>query len=1057
RRGIAYIKPAGTTGHPGFPGGEMAVSLEPIGRPIVTAKQIIEHLSKALKVAYSSMATHRPRMAAGWYEIKPRGIRQINVRDLDTASHEAGHHIDHFYKIRRQGISKAGTRTWKMPEGTAKGTAAELLKLGKMLYGTRKPPGGYKSEGIAEFVRGYLTGHLDIKKEAPNFYKWFMKDYLPNNPDVAAALNNARAMLTDYRLQGAEARIESQINRKDIAGGLRDRAKAANLWFQQMFVDEFVPLKKALEEVGLRKKGVEAIEQPLKPSEDPYELAVYFTQKEGARARHMVLNGTIDFWGNKTGKGLKEIMKPIADENAVRPFTHWIVAARSLDLMKRGIKPGITKADAQYVYDLYKDNPGWKETAKEITDWNGRVLDYLVQGGSLEPTLAKKMRELNPVYVPFLRAFAKGEKEFGGGGAGRGLITTKKGVFSIEGSGREIIDPFESMITQTRRMISIAHKSAIARALANLEKHHRGLAGFIWRVPPPKKATTFKAEQVKRELMRHGVEFPEGGLKEMDFLLTVYGNSPIYLGKERLIAIVENGKKNWYEVSPEMYRLLQGLDKFYLPRFLDVTLGKPGRAVRLGATGINASFGLVKNPIRDSMDTIFKGTHARGPLASAQGVAKDLSRLGLAKSLGIKPSKAAEEFVSMGGQISGFVGQDRRSLQHLRGDMLASSVGRYTIQTIKHPIDALRQVFGVAESGPRIQEYEKALEFAEKKYGEGSPDAKVYAFNKAQDQTINYSRHGVIGKWVNQMVPFWNANAQDISKVHRTFRTRGKEATAYAIAFLTLPALGLWWLNKDEEWYKELPAYEKANYLHVKVPEKDVILRLPVPFLVGHIFQGFPTATVDALYRADPKKVTDFFDQVLEGDVYPLTEWPSMVGPIIDVLQNEDWAGRPIVPKGVEGKMPSDQYKDYTTEFAKSIGKIFNYSPAKIEHLLNSWSGGLYRRVSGTAELVAGQREKELQPADWPVIGKIIVRDPYAPKDSIERFYEEKDRLNRMYQSDKIVPESNLDRRRKRYNYISTKYLSLYWKKLQKAKKVSERKMIYQKIGALIRKAEKTS
>lgn len=1023
---------------------EMPTAMEYLAKEPVSAREIITHLSKSLKVPYASMATHRRRTAAGFYEVRPVGIRQVNIRDLGTATHEVGHHIDYFWKIRRAGISKIGRRTWKMPEGTAKGTAAELTKLGKMLYGEKKPKGGYKGEGIAEFVRGYLTEHIDIRKEAPHFYKWFVEDYLPSNPEIANALHNAKAMLTEYRLQGAEARIESQISRKEINATIANRAKMANLWMQEMFVDEFAPLRVGMEEAGIER-------DKLRPSEDPYELAVFFSQKEGARARQMVLFGTIDLWGNKTGKGLKEIMKPISDQNAVREFTHWIVSARSLDLWKRGINPGVSKKDAQYVYDLYKGNEGWKETAKEITDWNHRVLDYLVQGGALQKDVADKMVKLNPIYVPFMRAFAKGEKRFGGGGAGRGLITTKKGVFSIKGSGREIIDPFESMITQTRRMISIAHKSVIARALAKLETKYRGLAGFIWKVPAPKRATTFQAEQVKKQLMKMGVEFPEAGLEKMDALLTVYGNSPIYFGKDNIICIVENGKRNWYEVSPEMYHLLQGLDKFYLPRFLNITLGKAARSVRLGATGINASFGLVANPIRDSLDTIFKGTHARGPGATIMGVAKDLSRLGLAKSLGIEPSKAAQEFVAMGGQISGFVGQDRKSLQHLRGEMLASSVGKYSIHTVNHPIDALREVFGIAESGPRIQEYKKALEVGEKKYGKGSPDAKVYAFNKAQDQTINYSRHGVLGKWLNQMIPFWNANMQDISKVHRTFRTRGKQATAYAVAFLTLPALGLWWYNKDEEWYKELLAFEKANYLHVRLPGKYKCLRIPVPFLVGHIFQGFPVVICDALYRADKTKVTQFFEQVLKGDVYPLTEWPAIVSPVIDVLQNKDWAGRPIVPRGVEGKLPSDQYKKYTTEFCKVIGKIFNYSPAKIEHLLNSWSGGLYRRTGAMTEKLLGLKKTEMQPADWPVIGRLFVRDPYAPKASIEKFYKEKERLNQMYQSRKIAPGSDLDKKRKRYNSINTKYLSPRWKALTKTKTIKQRERIYKEIGALVK------
>jgi len=303
------------------------------------------------------------------------------------------------------------------------------------------------------------------------------------------------------------------------------------------------------------------------------------------------------------------------------------------------------------------------------------------------------------------------------------------------------------------------------------------------------------------------------------------------------------------------------------------------------------------------------------------------------------------------------------------------------------------------------------------------------------------------------MIPFWNANAQDLSKVHRTFRTRPKVAAAYATAFLTLPALGLWWLNKDEEWYKELPAYEKANYLHVKLPGKDKILRIPVPFLVGHLFQGMPVAILDALYKADKKRVKEFFGEMLKGDILPLAEWPAVVSPIIDVLQNKDWAGRPIIPKSVEGKLPSDQYKQYTTGFCKQIGRIFKISPAKIEYLLNSWSGGLYGRAGRGLELPF-KKKGQIQAADWPLIGSIMVRDPYAPKQTIERFYEEKERLNRMNQSDKIKPNSELDKRMRRYNSVSTKYLSEYWKQLSKAKTISDRKKIYEKIKNQINKAK---
>jgi hypothetical protein len=378
----------------------------------------------------------------------------------------------------------------------------------------------------------------------------------------------------------------------------------------------------------------------------------------------------------------------------------------------------------------------------------------------------------------------------------------------------------------------------------------------------------------------------------------------------------------------------------------------------------------------------------------------------------------------------------------------------------------MRALFGVAESAPRIAEYDAAIKYWMKKHnmiGDPPPDAKVYAFLKAQDQTINYSRHGIAGKWINQMVPFWNANMQDLSKVYRTFKTRGAEATLYAITYLTLPALALWWLNRDKTWYKSLPAYEKANYLHVDIG-KGRILRLPVPFLVGHIFQGMPVAIMDSLYTTDPKKVTDMLGQMYQQDIFPLTgrfffDQFGAIGPVIDVLQNKDWAGRPIVSKRLEGKLPSDQYKEYTTKFAKVFAGIFNkavpikyqIAPLQIEYLLNSWSGGLYRRGVKGVELATGLSGID-QPVDMPVIGTLFVRDPYAPKMQIQTYYERREELDRMYQSRKI---SAAERRERTRMHKISKTLTALWRRLEKEKTIAGRKKIYERMSSLITRYSK--
>jgi predicted RNA methylase len=1003
----------------------------------VSSREIIKYISDAFGVPMRGVATFRKKHP-GWYARRPRGIRLKNVNSLRVGTHEIGHHIDIY--IMNEWATRQSNRWW--------GIGAELVRLGKQLYGKKRPKSGYKREGLAEAVFGYLTGGIDLAKEAPNFWEAFQQ-YLKDNPAMAEILNTARDMIKVWEQQGADARFDAMIGPR-IRTSFKEKMARVSLWMQTYLIDVSAPLQKALGE-HLPERTIEFA------SKDPGFLFTFFTQTEGARATAFVMDNTIDLWGNKTGPGLKQVMAPVAKQ--ANEFAKYMVAARALTLHKRGIESGFDPEDALYIFNKYHSET-FHKTALAVTEWNNRVLDYLVQAGGLERKAAERMRQLNPIYIPFMRAFAKGEKRRGGG-IGRGLVTRGKGIHKIIGSGRAIIDPYDSMILQCRRLISIAHKSMIARALAQMEASTEGLAGMIEKVPAPIQAHKFSIEQIRKDLERLGIDVPPGDLD--DAMLTVFSNSPIYLGKEHVISVIIDGKRRFYQVEKDLYRILADLDQFQLPKLVDLLLGKLTRLVRLGATGINPQFGLLRNPMRDAADTVVKGRYARGPVALVKGIGKDLSRTGLAKSLGFEENEAAKRFYDLGGKIAGYLGQDRTSLQHLKGEMLATKVGDVAIHTVKHPVEAMREVLGVPEAGLRIEEFERALADWMKKYqpqgGEPPPDAIVYAFLLASDQTINYRRGGIAGRWLNKMTVFWNANIQDPSKVYRTFtnpKTRSR-AIKYGIAFLTLPALAIWYMNKDKKWYRNLPAWEKANSIHIPIYKKgkdepDRILRLPVPFLVGHLFQSLPVTMVDSLYEQDPKRMTDFFKEVYRANVQPLVEFPAAVAPFFQNAFNKDWAGRPIVPRGVEGKEPGDQYKQWTTRFAKAMGKALNYPPAKIDNILNSLSGGLYGRAARATEL-AGKKPEEIQAADWPMFGTLFVRDPYAPKAKIERFYSRLDRLSRKNQSKTLRKHER--RQWAVYNRIS-RHLTGIRKKLARSKKISERKKLYGKMEQLIDKAERS-
>jgi len=952
--------------------GRLNVSMEAKTEP-TSARSILDFARRAFAVPIKGRATHKMRSAAGWFDPKAVGIRLKDANTIATAIHEVGHFIDWHLNQR-----------WSL-HPPSKEINAELLSLGKTLYGKRKPPGGYKSEGWAEFVREYVVGE-EAQNKAPNLFKFFTEDYLKNNPDVARNIGAVKQMVADYRFQGAEARVESQINRKAIHGSLKERITALLQWANTLYRDELAPIHRL----------VSSVKKELTPANDPYQLAVAFSSKAPAKARQFVLTGTTDLAGNIKGPSLKEAVSDISRQD-FRAFIRWMYAKEALFRWEQGKNPGISKADAKYVYDKYK-SPEWELAADAVTKWNRDVLDYLVDAGGFDPKLRDLLRN-TPIYIPLFRAFAQGETRPAGSGAGRSVAQPSKPVKRMKGSGREVIDPFESMIQQAERFVSVAHKAMVAKAIAALG-NEPGMADWIWKVPAPKEAVKFTSEKIKNDIRKIAVErlgldpseIPSDFTEPWDDMITVWQNASQYYGKDNIVSLFVDGKRQWFEVRPELYRAIEGLDQYSLPWYLSL-FGMATRGVRLGATGLNASFGLVRNFIRDASSMLVTAEHAKlGPISSMIGVIKDVTG-----------SEAARRYKALGGEMAGQVLNDRIATQRLRDEL----IGNWAIKTVRHPVEALRELFGITELGPRIEEFDKALEFAEDKYGRGTLDASIYALNAAQDVTTNFSRHGSIAKVLNELIPFFNAGIQGPDKVIRTFATHPFRATATAVGGLTLPALILWWWNKDEEWYEHLSDIEKANYLHFRIPGTDKIVRIPLPFELGYVFQALPVAVLDRMYRDDKGQVMDIFKIAVERS-NPF-DWPAAVGPAIDVMTNKSWTGAPIVSESMMNKLPEDRSRLYTTTPMRYLGRLLGVAPVQLEYLINAYTGGLYDRVGRTGELLAGTAQGR-EASDIPVVGTLFVRQSERPSERLDDFYHRLELLNQRARSKKITAPEMYER-----------------------------------------------
>ena len=951
-------------------------------RKLMQARDIINFIKKKWMIPVRGKATFTKR-AAGWFSPATTEIRQKNVRSITVAIHELGHHIDWT-------LNKRWSK--KPPE---KAISDELVQLGKDLYGDTKPPGGYKSEGWAEFIREFLTGGK-VQDRAPNLYSWFVNEYLPQNRQLAKNLSRLEIMVADFAAQGAEGRV------KAFRTGYRRDWDVLKLlarswaWVEDKWIDFNIVISRNMKRAGIDRTKLAA-------EEDPYLLATKYSMAAGAKARHAVLVATTDLADQVTGESLQDALEPVAAQGkkALDNFKSYIVSMKALILESRGIESGISKADAQAVVDKY-DSPEFKDAAKRVTDWSRRVLYLLVESGKIDVASFNQISEMNPIYVPFMRQFEEGEIRADLAGSGMG-----GGLFRIVGSGREVMDPLDALVMQAERISSMAMGTDVLRSIARLYDKTKtksgetprqpGISHMISEVPAPTEVTTFTAEKIKGDVAKilksKGADIDAlytQFLENWENQLTVFTEAGQYRGKDNIVAIDVDGKRRWFEVSPDLYRLIRGLNK---KNRIPGTLGTVTRKIvglqRLGATGLNPAFGLLRNFERDTITGTMTYDYAKGgPLASIRGIINDLRDTGM-----------AQQYHAAGVDLAGWIGQDKPGAERLIKKATATTSKGKILVTITEPIQALRAVFGVTEAGPRLAEYEAAYKQAIAE-GKSLKSAAVIAAVAAKDVTVNFSRAGEYGRMLNEIVLFFNAGVQSIDKLGRTFWKHPVRTALRAGSYITFFSMMNYYRNRDEEWWKDLPGYEKWSYTHIAIPGTDTVIRIPLPFEFGALFGALPVAAIEELRTPGTlKKAWD----VMANNVGPEL-MPAVLSPIRDIWRNEDWAGRSIVPQHIaETRLPEDQFTQYTTEIAKKIGSLAGWSPAKVEHLINSYSGGLYRRLARSIDNLKDPSYFIEEPAKLPVLGTLFLRKGLTK--TVNEFYERTDLLKQKVGSQKASLE----------------------------------------------------
>lgn len=956
----------------------------------------------------------------GWYDRRQHLARLRDMRNEAVKAHEWSHSME------QVAIKKGLWDPQALPDWVRQGFA----KVAETYPGYDKLSRRDQiSEGWAEFWAREALDDPRLPTEVPKLYDYMM-DWL-NSPQVVALgferqFTEVQELMRLWRLMGATERVRSLRPRVrgELPSVMEKRAemsafeRIATLGSKYV-ADSIVELRKSWKK-WLDIAELDEADIPI--SLNPVKLIDAFAMTAGRQAERMWKVGTHDITGRPTGESAEAVLdrvRTLAD--GIEEFTDYLMARRMINLIDLGYEMPGRRADLLYeVERLQIKYPEFITYGDQMRQFANRVLDYAVEAGSLSVAERDSLIKTNPVYIPFQRIM-----EFAGGAVrpGRGVAERGIGVARLKGGPQQLRDPIQAFKESIQSVVTKAQQNMVMRSMYLNQKLQVGVGGLVNEVPRGVEPREVVIERIQDEIVRLGGK--KGRRREAERLadelerligggplapgtvMTFWFQKPVPTGAKPIIAFrpkftdaelnrlvpagarptkrgfknmreeikAEEGEIVWMEVDPKAYNALMGVDQAPMlmenaPAFLRGMVMGPVQLVRLGATIINPSF-IIRNLIRDPL-TRQLFTKSKGRDRFFFGFGALLS--GMAESVAKKKSEGMQIIDALGlegGTRVGFITESHRLLE--KGGIIGG------------PLRGLRwlaEKMGKPETWLRARE---ALDVREEALARGASefDANMEMALAYKEVTVNFTRTGIWGRQISQLLPYFSPRVGGLRKYWRSvLGAEGKDAQTQALirGFSMLGGISAlaWWLGRNEEWYQDLPLWRRVNYWSFKIG--DQIVSLSKPFEAGILMGSTVENALTAFDRYDPEMTKEIMTELIAQHV---VGWPFIIQPVLPILEADlldptstgysYFTGAPIVPDWMlKTRIPEDQYNAYTTEIFKGLGQAFGVSPAKLEYMVNQYSGGLMKRMLATGEQWAGINNAAYRMNSIPGIGTLF-------------------------------------------------------------------------------------
>ena len=676
---------------------------------------------------------------------------------------------------------------------------------------------------------------------------------------------------------------------------------------------------------------------------------------------------------------------------------------------ERNALSGMTDAEANQI--MASMPTGRKQNmevlAKQVDAMNEKTLKTLEDYGLIPKAQLDAWRKTYKHYVPLFRDDAHPETK--GHPIGQGFSVRGAGMKQRTGSTSEVTNILGHIAMQREAALTRGEKNNVVKRLYLMAAQN--LDPKVWKLD---KAPTISTVDSKTGFV---TTRPDPNFKNLPNVISLR-----IAGKDRFIVINED--------NPQAMRMATALKNLDLGE-LDVVSNLVAKGTRWFAsinTQYNPVFGAI-NFARDVQAALLNLSStplagkqkqvAKAVVPALRAIYRETRGKSAANAKNKEWMRLWDELQLTGGTTGyrDMFADIKDRTKALEKELSALERGKVA-KAANAVVKWLSDYNETAENAVRVAAYKVALD---------SGMTKERAASLAKNLTVNFNRKGSSGRSIGAWYAFFNAAIQGTTRMVETLSgPAGKKIMYGGVAlgmFNSLIAMAVMGgLDDDEEEdnYSKIPEFVRERSLIIPLGKEDYFaFPMPLGFNVlpniGRIAAEWAFGRTD---KSNAQRISDLIVVIADsfnplGGSAPVAQMaaPTVIDPMLALIQNKDWTGQPIFREDFSNLDPTPGFKrtkDSASTPSKLIAEALNTvsggneyrpgawspTPDQLDFIFETLTGGVGRElVKLNTTVTAPFTGDELPAYRIPLVGRMY-GNTSGPSGESSKFYENIKELN---------------------------------------------------------------